>query len=122
MRHRASSHKLPGVHFDPGAAPPGAGASLGLHARARPCCGAKQVPETLPWGPLTLQVAPLASDLQAASASGGGPLRSLPEGCAEAALTTIIETMLASPTGAKAVSSMVFNWVFFIVCFMEIPG
>jgi len=101
---------------------------LGLHAKAKPCCGAKHVPATLPWGPLKLQASPLASDLQAARASGGGPLRSPPAGCdppagcAEAALTIDIETTPASATGVKAASSIVFKWFFRIVCFMVTPG
>ena len=90
---------------------------MGRHAKAMPCCGAKHVPETSPLGPLKLQTAALASDLHAASASGGGPCRAPRAGCAEAAAAINIETIHANPTSASAAGSVqsVFRIGFIVV-------
>jgi hypothetical protein len=116
-----AAHTLCGYCLGPDAAPSGAGASLGLHAKAMSCCGAKHVPETAPWGPLNSQAAPLASELQAASASGGGPGRAPPAGCAEATLAIIIDMTPANPTGASAASKVILKLVFRIGFMVVIP-
>ena len=56
----------------------------------------------MPCGPLKLQVAPLFSDLQAASASAGGSCRwPPPDGCAEAELAASRLIAAANAIGAS---------------------